>query len=141
VSWRTSEGIVELPDGRRLRCRGLHTPLPNDAEPADVGYYLLGRPPPHQEWETRWIRWPDFRLPADPDAALQTLTEAHARSASERVELACAGGIGRTGTALAVLAVLSGVPSERAVDWVRSHHHPRSVETPWQRRWVRRLQR
>jgi len=38
-----------------------------------------------------------------------------------------------------VLAVLSGVPSADAVAWVRDHYHPRAVETPWQRRWVTRL--
>jgi protein-tyrosine phosphatase len=67
------------------------------------------------------------------------LREAHERAASERVEVACGGGIGRTGTALAVLAVLSGVPAGEAVEWVRRHHHRRAVETPWQRRWVRQL--
>lgn len=139
VRWTSGSGIVELPDGRTVRCRGLRTPLPADAEPAEVGYYLLGRQPHRQGWETRWIRWRDFRVPADPTAALRSLREAHERAASERVELACGGGVGRTGTALAVLAVLSGVPAERAVAWVREHHHPRAVETPWQRRWVRSL--
>ena len=40
---------------------------------------------------------------------------------------------------MAVLAVLSGVAPEDAVDWVRAHYEPRAVETPWQRRWVRLL--
>ena len=137
VPWTRGPGIVELPDGRRIRCRGLRTPLAPGSEPADVGYYLLRRQPHRHGWETRWIRWLDFRLPSDPAAALGSLREAHDRAASERVELACGGGVGRTGTALAVLAVLSGVPKDEAVDWVRSHHHPRSVETPWQRWWLR----
>jgi protein-tyrosine phosphatase len=87
------------------------------------------------------VRWPDFRLPTDRDAALATLRQAHGRAATERVELACGGGIGRTGTALAVLAVLSGADPAEAVPWVRRHHHPRAVETPWQRRWVAGLSR
>jgi len=91
-------------------------------------------------WETRWIRWPDFRLPADRDEALTTLREAHFRAASERVELACNGGVGRTGTALAVLAVLSGIEPADAVTWVREAYAQHAVETPWQRRWVRELQ-
>jgi protein-tyrosine phosphatase len=55
------------------------------------------------------------------------------------VELACGGGVGRTGTALACLAVLDGVPADEAVDYVRRHYHPSAVETPWQRRFVRRF--
>ena len=47
------------------------------------------------------------------------------------------GGVGRTGTALAALAVLDGLDPGRAVAWVRAHYHPRAVETPWQRRWLR----
>ncbi|MGK5523043.1 protein-tyrosine phosphatase family protein, partial [Micromonospora sp. URMC 107] len=43
------------------------------------------------------------------------------------------------GTALAALAILDGLPPERAVDWVRATYRPRAVETPWQRRWLRRL--
>ncbi len=59
--------------------------------------------------------------------------------ARERVEVACRGGVGRTGTALAALAVLDGLPAPDAVRWVRGRYHPRAVETPWQRRWLRSL--
>jgi len=44
----------------------------------------------------------------------------------------------RTGTALACLAVLDGVPPQDAVAYVRRHDSPRAVETPWQRRYVLR---
>jgi protein-tyrosine phosphatase len=54
----------------------------------------------------------------------------------ERVEVACTAGRGRTGTALACLAVLDGVPNADAVTFVRLHYNPRAVETPWQRRYV-----
>jgi protein-tyrosine phosphatase len=91
-------------------------------------------------WPAEWVRWPDFRLPADEAGALAALRDAHHRAAGERVEIACSGGVGRTGTALAVLAILSGVEPDEAVAWVRSHYTPRAVETPWQRRWVRRLE-
>lgn len=57
----------------------------------------------------------------------------------ERVEVACAGGRGRTGTALACIAVLDGVPAEEAVAYVRENYDPRAVETPWQRRYVQRF--
>lgn len=98
--------------------------------------YLLGKQPPLVEWESRWLRWPDFRLPADRSHARQVLREAWGRAEHERVELACAGGKGRTGTALACLAVIDGVPAAEAVAYVRAHFDHRAVETPWQKRYV-----
>ena len=83
------------------------------------------------------MRWPDFRLPGDPEQLRRVLGEALARADGERVELACRGGTGRTGTALACLVVLDGVPPDRAVAWVRAHYRPRAVETWSQRRMVR----
>jgi hypothetical protein len=130
---------VELADGRRVRGRGLRHGEPAGPAP-DVGYYLLGKPPPPTAWPAEWIRWPDFRLPADKTTALDLLREAHRRSGYERVEVACGGGVGRTGTALAVLAVLSGVPADDAVAWVREHYDRHAVETPFQRQWIRRLE-
>jgi len=49
--------------------------------------------------------------------------------------------LGRTGTALACLAVLDGVVAAEAVGYVREHYNSRAVETPWQRRFVSRFQR
>jgi len=63
------------------------------------------------------------------------------RAVSERVEVACNGGRGRTGTALACLAVPDGVPASNAVRYVRRHYDLRAVETPGQRRFVDRFQR
>jgi len=82
------------------------------------------------------MRWPDFRTPTSTDDAIAVLAKAYRRSASERVELACGGGVGRTGTALAAIAVLAGVPRPEAVAWVRRRYSRRAVEKPWQRRWV-----
>lgn len=128
-------GVVTLPDGRRVRGRGLRrgAVAPGD-EPA-LGAYLLGRAP-DVAWTSAWIAWPDFRLPRDPAAAVATLVRIHAAAAEQRVEVACAGGIGRTGTALAILARMSGVPAHAAVAWVREHYDPRAVETPRQRRFA-----
>jgi protein-tyrosine phosphatase len=134
----TSAGVLRLPSGRLVRGRGLSRPLPEGPEPA-LALYLLGRQPPPVTWESRWLRWPDFGLPSDRPATVEALREAWARAETERVEIACAGGHGRTGTALACLAVLDGVPNGKAVAYVREHYSPRAVETPWQRRFVGRF--
>ncbi|MFF2523392.1 protein-tyrosine phosphatase family protein [Streptomyces liangshanensis] len=137
-TWPTGTGILTLPSGRRVRGRGLRHPLPAGTTPT-LGVYLLGKEPPEVPWETRWLRWPDFRLPRSHREAEAVLGEAWERAAGERVELACGGGRGRTGTALACLAVLDGVPADRAVAYVRAHYSRHAVETPWQRRYVRRF--
>ncbi|MFE6050696.1 protein phosphatase [Kitasatospora sp. NPDC056446] len=131
-------GLLRLPSGRLLRGRGLSRPLPPGPLPT-FGLYLLGRPPAGIAWEHRWVRWPDFRLPADRADAADAFHEAWERATTERVELACAGGRGRTGTALACIAVLDGVPAAEAVGYVREHYSPHAVETPWQRKFVERL--
>ena len=133
-----ARGVVELPSGRLVRGRALRRPLPDGPVP-ELGLYLLGRAPEPVPWASVWLRWPDFRLPADPDGTRRALAEALQRAATERVEVACGGGKGRTGTALACLAVLDGVPAAEAVSWVRDRYDHRAVETPWQRRWVERL--
>ena len=131
-------GVLTLPSGRRVRGRGRGAPLPPGPVP-EFGVYLLGRPPEPVPWEERWVRWPDFRLPADPAQLRSALLDAWERAPGERVELACSGGTGRTGTALACLAVLDGVPPGEAVAYVRAHYRPRAVETPGQRRFVARF--
>lgn len=136
--WDDSAGVVEFPDGRRIRGRGLRRPLPAGPEP-HFGVYLVGRDPGAFGWDHRWVRWPDFRTPSSPDDAVAALAAAYARAENERVEVACGGGIGRTGTALAVIAILAGVERLQAVQWVRQHYHRRAVETPWQRRWVENI--
>ncbi|WP_432562468.1 protein-tyrosine phosphatase family protein [Kineococcus sp. SYSU DK003] len=137
MTWGPDDpGVVRLPGGSLVRGRALRRPLPPGAEP-EFGLYLLGRSP-SVPWPSRWVRWPDVRLPADPADLRDALTEVLRRAATERVEIACGGGRGRTGTALACLAVLDGVPADRAVAWVREHYDPRAVETPWQRRFVAR---
>ncbi|HVV13640.1 protein-tyrosine phosphatase family protein [Amycolatopsis sp.] len=131
-------GVLRLPSGRLVRGRGLARPLPDGPRP-EFALYLLGQEPPVVEWESRWLRWPDFRLPADRGDAGEALREAWSRAAAERVEVACKGGRGRTGTALACLAVLDGVPSKEAVAYVRERYSPHAVETWGQRRFVARF--
>jgi protein-tyrosine phosphatase len=131
----TAPGVLRLPSGRLVRGRALSRPLPSGPRPA-FALYLLGHEPAPVDWEARWLRWPDFWLPADRTATADALREAWERAEHERVEIACGGGQGRTGTALACLAVLDGVPNRDAVAYVRTHYSRRAVETPWQRRFV-----
>jgi len=79
-------------------------------------------------------------LPLGAQDARSAFEEAH-RLAVEglRVEIACGGGKGRTGTALACIAQLGGVTAEAATAWVRNCYDAPAVETPWQRRYVRRF--
>ncbi|RZS90836.1 hypothetical protein EV189_0065 [Motilibacter rhizosphaerae] len=131
-------GVLELPSGRRVRGRGLRHGVPAGPDP-EHGLYLLGVRPPDVPWPAEWVPWRDFRLPTDRAAAGAALRRAWRATEDRRVEVACRGGVGRTGTALACLAVLDGVPPEEAVAFVRRGYHPRAVETPWQRRFAERF--
>ncbi|POM27820.1 hypothetical protein BTM25_22420 [Actinomadura rubteroloni] len=147
---RILPGAVVLPDGTRVRGRGLRHGPPDGPAP-DFGLYLGSarmrrRYDGELAWEHVWLDWPDFRLPRDRDRAVAEIRALHERARAgevgrgrpgRAVEVACGGGVGRTGTVLACLAVLAGVPADDAVSWTRARFHPRAVETPWQRRWVR----
>ncbi|MFA4929091.1 MAG: protein-tyrosine phosphatase family protein [Patulibacter sp.] len=139
-TWDLVDGVVELPDGRRVRGTGLRRARrgPNVPTP-EFGVYLLGRDPRINAWQYAWVRWRDFQRPASPHDALAVLRDAHERAATERVEISCAGGTGRTGAALAVLALLSGVEPDEAVAWVREHYRSRAVETRGQKRWIEQV--
>jgi protein-tyrosine phosphatase len=121
-----------------VRGRGLRRPLP-DGPTSDFAVYMQSVEPAAVTWEMRWVRWPDFLLPSDPLDVRDAFEQAWRRAQSERVELACPGGRGRTGTALACLIVLDGVPANQAVAYVRQHYDARAVETLWQRRYVSRF--
>jgi hypothetical protein len=134
--WQDGTGLAVLPSGVRVRGRPLRAP----ASPADFALVLTTGPGP--AWPHRRIRWPDFWVPTDRADALDAIAEAHRRAhAGQRVEAACGGGIGRTGTTLAALAILDGLTPEAALTWARTNYHHRAVETPWQRRWLRGVRR
>lgn len=127
---------VELPDGTPVTAASFDATDP----------YLRERPPDHavyldRAWQPPWphdhLDWPDFGVPVDPDAMIAVLRSALDRArAGEQVELGCLGGHGRTGTALAILAVLSGAAPAEAVAWVRRDYCDRAVETPEQQAFV-----
>jgi hypothetical protein len=132
--WAGERGVVRLPGGALVRGRRLADVVP----PADFALVLAPGPAP--AWPHLRVRWPDFWMPLDGDDAWDALREARRRAlGGQRVEVACRGGVGRTGTALAALAVLDGLSPGEAVHWVRREYHPRAVETPWQRWWLRRV--
>lgn len=137
--WNTATpAVITLPSGRRIRGRGRRHGLPEGQTPTPA-VHLTGRRPPAPPWESLWIPWRDIWLPADPGEAMRTLRTAYDRAGDERVEVCCGGGVGRTGTALSALCVVEGMNPEEAVTWVRRNHHPRAVEVPWQRRFVRQV--
>jgi protein-tyrosine phosphatase len=101
----------------------------------DFGLYCDERWAP--AWPAETIDWPDFGVPRNRDAAAAQIRSAFARAqAGERVEVGCAGGLGRTGTVLASMAVLAGVQAAEAVQWVRANYDARAVETQEQEEFV-----
>jgi hypothetical protein len=99
------------------------------------GLYLDERWAP--PWPHTHVEWPDFGVPADLDSFCAALADALERARrGEIVELGCLGGHGRTGTALACLAILSGTPPNEAVEWVRANYCEKAVETDEQLRLV-----
>jgi phage baseplate assembly protein gpV len=127
---------VELPDGTAVTAVSFLGDRPYDRDPAPAfGLYLDERWAP--PWPHEQVAWPDFGLPPDVAGLRAALVDLLDRSrAGEGVELGCLGGHGRTGTALACLAVLTGTPPADAVDWVRAHYCDRAVETDAQRSFV-----
>jgi len=126
---------VVLPSGASVRGRSLAQTPPSSAD-----FLLALARGPLPAWPHRRIRWPDFWVPTDRADALDGLGELLGRAhAGQVVEIACRGGRGRTGTAIAAVAVLYGLPAADAVGWVRATYDPRAIETPWQAWWVRRL--
>ncbi|MDP0397076.1 protein phosphatase [Tsukamurella strandjordii] len=124
-------GLLRLPSGLLVRGRGLRAGAPDES--ATVTLALTWLPPESAPGRILWVRTPDFGVPLAPEAARRRFAQAHALLPTERVEVVCGGGIGRTGTGLAALAILDGLTPTDAVDYVRTEYHPRAVETPWQR--------
>ena len=131
--------LVVLPDGTAVIAVSFDPADPYSRDQApDYGLYL------DHQWQPPWphvvLEWPDFDVPDDPAELITRLRGVLDRSrGGERVEVGCIGGHGRTGTALACLAVLAGQSPSSAVAWVRGHYCPRAVETPEQVAFVEGL--
>lgn len=125
--------IVTFPDGTRVQASPLAERREDDPERI-YGLYLDAHWAP--TWPSDLVEWPDFGLPADREAAARQIADAFARAQDGLVEVGCIGGRGRTGTVLACMAVLAGVPAGDAVAWVRAAYRPEAVETADQEAWV-----
>jgi hypothetical protein len=114
-------------------------PYTRDVLPS-FGLYLDERWAP--SWPHNHVDWPDFGVPMDGDALRVALLDLLDRARrGESVEMGCLGGHGRTGTALACLAVLTGTPAGEAVAWVRANYCKKAVETDEQESLVRHFSR
>jgi protein-tyrosine phosphatase len=129
-----------LPDGTAVTAVSFLGDTPYDRDrPPVFGLYLDERWDP--PWPHEQVDWPDFGLPPDTARLRGALVDLLDRArAGDPVELGCLGGHGRTGTALACLAVLTGAPAGDAVDWVRAHYCSKAVETDGQREFVEAFQ-
>ena len=135
----TVSGVVEFPSGARIRGHRLREFKSMEVFPGLAVIISGTLPRVDIPSDVLWIQWPDFWLPAQRDKARSVLCEAHGRALFSRVDVACSGGVGRTGTALACIAVLDGVSPLTAVQFVRDNFNRRAGETPWQRRYVRKF--
>ena len=132
---------VALPSGIELRAVSFDAddPYGRDRAP-DFGLYLDERWAP--PWEHAKVPWPDFGLPTDLDTLRDRLSVVLSRAkAGDVVEIGCLGAHGRTGTALACLAIIDGHAPDGAVAWVRASYCERAVETPEQEAFVRAFRR
>jgi rhodanese/phosphatase family protein len=125
---------VILPDGTRIRACSLAGRVEADTE-RSFGLYMDAAW--HPTWPAVVIPWADFGTPLDSEEAAREIQAAFSRAKrGEVVEIGCVGGLGRTGTVLACLAVLAGAAPADAVPWVRRNYDVRAVETAEQERWV-----
>ena len=131
--------IVELPNGVAVQATGIGRPG-GDPDP-DFGLYLDHRWADQDvPWDHTILDWPDFGVPLGVEStrcAHEAIRDAYERAArGERVEVACIGGIGRTGTVLGCMAVLAGVPAPDARRWVREHYRSIAIENELQHEFI-----
>ena len=128
---------VVFPDGTRVIASSV---LDGDERLSgrDFGLYL--DPSWNPTWPAEIIDWPDFELPRDGAHAAAQIYAAFSRAKDgQGVEIGCIGGLGRTGTVLACMAVLAGVDLEprcrlgaRALsDRAPSRHRNKSDGVDW----------
>jgi hypothetical protein len=90
-----------------------------------------------------WILypWPDYGMPKDTRRLTRTLRWLLVQAKEgQTVEIGCMGGHGRTGTVLAALLVLQGVPARTAIRRVRRGYCVEAIESDRQFAFVRGLE-
>ena len=127
---------VTLPGGTVVQATGLSRP--DNDPPPDYGFYV------DDAWTAEWpheiVDWPDYGIPDDEPGVFSLIESLWERAQrGEMVEIGCAAGVGRTGTVLACLAVLAGVPGDDAVRWVRANFRGAAVETREQQEMIGRF--
>jgi protein-tyrosine phosphatase len=137
--------IVRFPDDTFVLATGrLGLVPPERIRTPDFALYLDERwaTDPEVTWPYELVAWPDFGVPTNETEVFECVRQIHGRAnAGELVEIACYGGLGRTGTVLGCLAIVAGVHAEDAVEWVREHYDRRAVETDDQMDFIVRFSR
>jgi hypothetical protein len=82
------------------------------------------------------LDWPDMTAPVHVPISFWLRLWA---MLPEHTVVACMGGHGRTGTALAALLVADGREGQEAIDMVRTKHCPRAIETARQEAYIKQL--
>lgn len=133
-------GRLELPlGGQRISISG----GPFDAMPEGArGLCLEARAARigEAEWQ---LDVPDFGLPNEAAlrAVLADMLEAMRAAPDGAYHIGCKAGLGRTGTAMACLAILAGAVEGDPVAWLRAAYTAEAIETPAQEDFVRRFAR
>ena len=94
--------------------------------------------------EATWrVDVPDFGLPDEAAlrAALTAMLAALRAAPDGTYHIGCKAGLGRTGTAMACLAIMAGAVEGDPVAWLRAAYNPEAIETPAQEDFVRRFAR
>ena len=133
-------GRLELPlGGQRISISG----GPFDAMPAGArGLCLEARAArlAEAEWQ---LDVPDFGLPDEAGlrAVLAEMLQAMRATPDGAYHIGCKAGLGRTGTAMACLAIMAGAVEGDPVAWLRAAYNAEAIETPAQEDFVRRFAR
>jgi len=126
---------VTFPDSTVVWGTPLFEREPGDPSP-DYGLYM------HSAWKPTWphdfIDWPDLDVPLNDEEATAKIVAAFERArAGQEVEVGCQFGLGRTGTVIACMGLLAGIPAPDVVSWTKANYRKFAVETFEQQQWIR----
>lgn len=118
------------PQPRVVFSEGAKKLLPEDAQKTLVL--------PSSAWIS--LHWPDYGVPRLNEVWWRTFVD-HIANIGGAVGFCCSGGIGRTGTALSIVAGLGGLlePGDDPVRFVREHYYEDAVESDEQMRYIERI--